>query len=332
MKKASTYLLPAIIGALLVWLLWSEYQTEQALDDSELYNFSIADTSAITKFVIWDKSPDTVVLERQADHWLVNGKHHARPDAIEVLLETMYRIRLRNFPQSTAQETILRAMGAYGKHVDVYQGGTLAKSFTVGTETPDMLGTYMLRDGFDTPVATHLPGFNGYLSSRFFIREDLWRTREIFPSKNPIASVSLVYPDTAVMEIKLQEDTYQLVGNNGESMRADDMASQALFKAIQQVQYEGMIIPSDLVFPKKDSIASSIPVAFVSVEYQNGQRADMRLYHVPGGPDILDGEGNPQEWDPDRFYALLSDGRFVLTQRYGLQHVLKSFRAFTPKN
>ena len=25
------------------------------------------------------------------------------------------------------------------------------------------------------------------------------------------------------------------------------------------------------------------------------------------------------------FYALMSDGRFVLTQRYGLQHVLKKF-------
>ena len=110
------------------------------------------------------------------------------------------------------------------------------------------------------------------------------------------------------------------------------MTSQALYKAVQSAQYEGMIIPSDLAYTKLDSISGSQPVAQITVRYADGNTADMRLFHVPGGPDILDADGRPQQWDPDRFYAVLSDGRFVLTQRYGLQHVLKSFRAFAPKN
>lgn len=332
MKKIKTsYVLLALAILTILGLLWNELSNQNGMD-KELYNFAVQDTAAVTKVVIWDKSPDTVVLERKGVQWLVNGAYIARPDAIEVLLETLYRVRLRNFPQAAAQETILSAMATYGKRVEVYQGSELAKAFTVGTETPDMLGTYMLRDGYETPVATYLPGFNGYLSSRFFLREDLWRTREIFPSPEEIAAVTLSFPDTVLFDVQRSGSQFKLVNGGGVALEADPMAGQALFKAIQSAQYEGMIIPSDIAFGKLDSIRASTPVAHVTVSYTDGNTAEMRLYHVPGGPDILDENGAPQQWDPDRFYGVLSDGRFVLAQRYGLQHVLKSFRAFAPKN
>ena len=332
MKKLKTsYLLIAVASIAILGLILPELSSQNGMD-KELYNFAVQDTAAITKLVIWDKSPDTVTLERKGSQWLVNGAYIARPDAIEVLLETLYRIRLRNFPQAAAQETILSAMATYGKRVEVYQGKDLVKAFTVGTETPDMLGTYMLRDGYDTPVATYMPGFNGYLSSRFFLREDLWRTREIWPSPEEIAAVTLVYPDSGTFEVQRAGNQYTLVVGTGNGMAAEPMASQALYKGIQSAQYEGMIIPSDIVYGKRDSIDGSLPVAQITVTYTDGNSASMRLFRVPGGPDILDADGRPQQWDPDRFYGILSDGRFVLTQRYGLQHVLKSFQAFMPKN
>ena len=76
------------------------------------------------------------------------------------------------------------------------------------------------------------------------------------------------------------------------------------------MQYEGMIIPSDLAWAKQDSIAASKPVAQIAVQYTDGSSATLSLYPVPGGPDILDENGQPQEFDPDRFYGILSDGRF----------------------
>lgn len=331
MKIRWSYILAGAVILTIAGVLVREVVAHDGVDEA-LYDFAVPDTAAVTKIVIWDKSPDTVTLERKGIQWLVNAQYIARHDAIEVILETLYRIRLRNFPQAAAEQTILSAMATYGKRVEIYQGETLVKSFIVGTETPDMLGTYMLMDGYEKPVATYMPGFNGYLSSRFFLREDLWRTRELWPNPEEISRVSLVYPDTGLFELQRTGNQYTLVLGTGAGTAADPMASQALFKAIQQAQYEGMIIPSDVVWGKRDSINKSIPVALVTVTYVGGNSADMRLYHVPGGPDILDGDGNPQQWDPDRFYAVLSDGRFVLAQRYGLQHVLKSFQAFLPKN
>lgn len=298
-------------------------------DSNEYYDFSINDTSSVTKIIIWDKSPDTVFLSRQKNNlWLVNNSFKARPDGIETLLETIYRIRLRNFPQKSALPRILKTMATYGKHIDLYIDHKIAKSFTVGTETPDQLGTYMLMDGFETPVATHIPGFNGYLSSRFFIREDLWRTREIWSYEKEIASVDVSYPDSTSFKLIKENNTFSLIGPSGINLSADNMSSQAFFKGIRKAQYEGMIIPTDKAWDKSDSIQLTPPVGIFKVAYIDGKIIKMKIYRVPGGPDWLDGEGKPQRYDPDRYYAFISDGRFVLTQRFGLQHVLKSYRAF----
>lgn len=298
-------------------------------DSSDSYNFSINDTSSINKIIIWDKSPDTVTLERKSNDWLVNNKFLARNDAINILLETIYRIRLRNFPQKSALPRILSSMGTYGKHVDIIIGNKKAKSFTVGTETPDQLGTYMLMDGFKTPVATHIPGFNGYLSSRFFLREDLWRTREIWPYTKEIQSIEIVYPDSSSFAVlKKDKHNYYLKTPKGLVVSADNMASQAFFSAIKKAKYEGMIIKTDLAWRKQDSIRKSPHIGMFKVKYIDEKILEMKIYKVPGGPDWLDENGEIQQYDPDRYYAFTSDGRFLLTQRFGLQHVLKSYRAF----
>ena len=330
MKIRWTHIGIALLLGGMAFLLIREIWSQKGIDQG-LYDFAVGDTSAITRIVIWDKSPDTVVLTRTSgSQWLVNGTYIARHDAIEVILETLYRVRLRNFPQAAAQNTILTGMATYGKRVEVYQGDEQVKAFTVGTETPDMLGTYMLMEGYETPVATYLPGFNGYLSSRFFLREDLWRTRELWPSQDEIVTVSFLYPDAEHFALRKEGVEFSLTRGQEEGIQGDPMACQALIKGIRQVQYEGMIIPSDLAWAKQDSIAASKPVAQIAVQYTDGSSATLSLYPVPGGPDILDENGQPQEFDPDRFYGILSDGRFVLAQRYGIQHVLKSFEAFLP--
>ena len=126
---------------------------------------------------MWNRSPDTAVLTRESGVWLINGAHPVRPDAIEVLLETLYRVRLRGFAPDAATANILSAMSTYGTHVDVFAGEENLKSFTVGPETPDIPGTYFLRDGFGRPVAVPSPGLTGFFSLRFFLRAGPWRAR-----------------------------------------------------------------------------------------------------------------------------------------------------------
>lgn len=316
----------ALVG-LVVFLVLRESQSHDDLSP-EAYDFAVADTASIDRIVLWNRSPDTAVLTRESGVWLINGAHPVRPDAIEVLLETLYRVRLRGFAPDAATANILSAMSTYGTHVDVFAGEENLKSFTVGTETPDMLGTYFLRDGFGRPVAVHIPGFNGFLSSRFFLREDLWRHRILWSSTEPVTSIQLEFADSSSASYLVREQGGSwTLEQNGKKAPADGMAVQALLKAVASSQYEGVVIPSDLAYGKQDSLKALVPRIRVDVLRADGSRNRMDLYHVPPDPEALTEDGAPLEYDPNRFYGFLDDGRMVLVQRFGLQHLLKSSHA-----
>ncbi len=302
------------------------------------YDFAYADTAAVDRIVIWDKTPDTVVLTREKSGWKVNGTYTARPDAVEVILETLHRMALRNFPQKSALPAIVEAMSTYGKEVTVYANGEEVKHFYVGTETPDMLGTYMMLHGADQPYAVYIPGFNGYLSSRFFTREDLWRDRTLFGvDHREVREVRMRYLDSTAASVALTRGSdgsyavYPLLANGSKGAplaNPRDLSVQAAFAAFRTLMYEGMIIPSDKIFSKQDSLRKSQP-AFELYLRSKDQDWTLTAYHVPGDPEAVPYEGAPaSRFDPDRFYAFLSDGRFVLIQRHGFQSALFSLRSF----
>ena len=302
------------------------------------YDFAYTDTAAVDRIVIWDKTPDTVVLTREKSGWMVNGAYAARPDAVEVILETLHRMALRNFPQKSALPAIVEAMSTYGKEVTVYANGEEVKHFYVGTETPDMLGTYMMLHGADQPYAVYIPGFNGYLSSRFFTREDLWRDRTVFGvDHRDVREVRMRYFDSTAASVALTRGSdgsyavYPLLANGSKGAplaNPRDLSVQAAFAAFRTLMYEGMIIPSDKIFSKQDSLRKSQP-AFELYLRSKDQDWTLTAYHVPGDPEAVPYEGAPaSRFDPDRFYAFLSDGRFVLIQRHGFQSALFSLRSF----
>jgi hypothetical protein len=131
------------------------------------YDFAVPDTSSITKVVLRDKKPSSVTLERTAKGWVVDSVYPVRKDAIEVLLKTLSEVRLKNFVTESAVPEIEQRMTVYGKWVEVFVGEQRVKHYIVGTETPDMLGTYYKMVGAELPFSVYIQGFNGYLSTRF---------------------------------------------------------------------------------------------------------------------------------------------------------------------
>lgn len=338
LRKPKTLLL-LLAGTALAGYGLYRYSLSLGTDHREQnYDFSYRDTASVDRIEIWDKTPDTVVLSRENGRWMVNGKYPARPDAVDVLLETFHRMELRNFPQQSALPTIVQSLSTYGKEVTVYANGDEVKHFYVGTETPDMLGTYMMLHGADQPYAVHIPGFNGYLSSRFFTREDLWRDRTLFGLEHrDLREVRMRYFDSTSASVALTRAddgsyaVYHLLANGQKGAplaQPRDLSVQAAFAAYRTLMYEGMIIPSDKVFGKQDSLRKSQPVFELYLRSKD-QDWTLTAYHVPGDPEAVPFEGAPaSRFDPDRYYAFVSDGRFVLIQRHGFQSALFSLRSF----
>ena len=308
------------------------------------YDFAFADTAAITKVVIRDKQPSEVVLERGNKGWVVGeGKWPVRQDAIEVLLETLSKVTLKHFVQKSAVEEVNKRMEVYGKWVEVYAGDQLVKQYIVGTETPDMLGTYYKMIGSDLPFAVYIQGFNGYLTTRFFTEENLWRNRTIYGlAPKAIKSVEMSIPavpsdgwlitrarmgtdGSTLAEPASDAASWALVGGEFEPLNVSNPLSlMTVVSSIETLKYEGAIIPSDNIWEKKDSIFSAPPAFELHVHTADGEVLTTRAFWKKPDREQLNEEGIPHRWDPDRFYAELPDGRMALIQRYGWQNLLKS--------
>ena len=306
------------------------------------YDFAVPDTSSITKVIIRDKKPSSVTLERTPTGWVVDSVHPARKDAIEVLLKTLGEVRLKNFVTESAVPEIEQRMEVYGKWVEVFVGEQRVKHYIVGTETPDMLGTYYKMVGAELPFSVYIQGFNGYLSTRFFTESTLWRDRTIFglaPAaikniemvlpQDPnggwvITRQNLEQPDGPLLEPASAPEHWSMVDEKFKAVPVNDpLALFTVVKSLQTLKYEGAIIPTDNVWAKKDSIFASTPAFELFVHTVDGQQLRTRAYYKKLEGQQQAADGTVHVWDPDRFYAELPDGRMVLIQRYGWRNLLK---------
>lgn len=312
------------------------------------YDFAVPDTASITKIVIRDKKPSSVTLERTAKGWVVDSVHPVRKDAIEVLLKTLSEVRLKNFVTESAVPEIEQRMEVYGKWVEVFVGKQRVKHYIVGTETPDMLGTYYKMVGAELPFSVYIQGFNGYLSTRFFTESTLWRDRTIFGlAPAAIKNIEMVLPQDpsggwvitrqnlkdlngSLLEPASTPEHWSMVDASFETVQVkDDLALFTVVKSVQTLKYEGAIIPSDNVWIKKDSIFASTPAFELLVNTAEGQQLRTRAFYKKPEGQQQAADGTVHVWDPDRFYAELPDGRMALIQRYGWSNLLKLRWDFT---
>lgn len=337
MNKNLIYLLLFVVLLGIAGWLVSENSGGSTITNKgkEAYAFTIADTASIDKIIIKDKTPREIILTRSKKGWLVNGDFRARKEATATLLETLARMEMRNFVQDKMQQTVIKRMAVYGKEVNIYKNGKLFKILYIGTETPDEMGTYMMLKGSDQPFAVHIPGFNGYLSSRFFTQAHLWRSRDVITIEpNHVREIEMMYPDSVGASFKLHrfsgDSLYITTLSDGSVVKKRNVINTNLFlSAFRNLKYEGVIIPSDKIFSKQDSLLASIPVFKLKITDVQGDVTELSGYHIKAPLESYDPDVALKEFDPDRMYGFINNKQMVLIQYYGLRHVLKGVGYFS---
>lgn len=301
----------------------------------EAYAFTIADTGSVDKIIIKDKTPNEVILSRSKGGWLVDGEHRARKEAVRTLLETLARMEMRSFIQDKMQQTVIKRMAVYGKEVNIYKNGELHKILYVGTETPDEMGTYMMLKGSDQPFAVHIPGFNGYLSSRFFSQTHLWKSRDVISIQHKhVREIEMIYPDSVEASFKLSrysgDSLYVTRLSDGQVLPKRNIINTNLFlSAFRNLKYEGAIVPSDKIYAKQDSLLASTAVFKLKITDIQGDVTELSGYHIKAPLESYDPDVALKEYDPDRMYGFINNKQMVLIQFYGLRHVLKGVGYFS---
>mgnify|MGYP001319369224 CR=1 FL=1 len=181
MKKTHFYLASIIVLILLMLIFINKNQSKSSLRFDKR-NFAIEDTVSINQIILQNRNLEKITLTRETDQnqWVLNDSIPANQYLINLLLKTMKEMRVKQPIARAALTNIIKRMAIQHTKVEIFQNDKKMKTIYVGGETQDQLGTFMMIEGAVEPYIMHIPGFNGYLSSRFSCKKELWRSKKVF--------------------------------------------------------------------------------------------------------------------------------------------------------
>ena len=284
---------------------------KQALSD-----FAVADTASIDKVFLADKSNNRVTLVKERPgRWIVNGESRAKNDMVNTLLETMKLMDVRSPVAKAAFNNVMKKMAATSVKVEIYVDGQPLKTFYVGHETQDQYGTFMYLENSSMPFVLHIPGFDGYLTTRFSAIVKDWVPNAVFnydvEEITKLVSHNSEQPEHS-FEISLKEaGVFALKPFSSDS--AIENASQnkiiSYLEYFDNLNYE--FTAKNLPHKNLDSIRESTPFLVLHILLTSGKERVASMYRMPlrtPKEDLLDvGIVNTKSYDTDRLYVRIDD-------------------------
>ncbi|MEI6765150.1 MAG: DUF4340 domain-containing protein [Bacteroidota bacterium] len=349
MKKKPIIIVLVLLLAVVAVIVIIKGSKKSTIDSPES-TFAIEDTASITKIFMANMRDQKVTLSRSdSGSWMVNNANKASIEAINYFLKTIHNVQMKDVVPKKARNTIISLLATSATKVEIYQRvyfidlfnriklfphEKLTKTYYVGMATQDNMGTYMLVDGSETPFITYLPGFNGYLSSRYSVIESDWLDHTVFNIKyNNVHAVSVDNYDSPDQSFKLVKNgprafsVYTLHGNK-EVMKYDTTKVMDYFTGFENLRYEAIL--TDLTADSRAKLTSK-PYMLISVEEMSGKTVKIKTFHKDPVLDPIMGEDTLQ-YDGDRLYALIHDDNdLALIQFFVFGQVFRTLDYFSGK-
>lgn len=341
MKNKSSLL---IIFALCVlcgvsFYLYKTKATASTLD-KEASDFAVKDTAAITKLFLADKEGNKVTLERKDGVWMVNNKYPCRADGISTLLYTINMVDVKSPVAKAAKKNVLKLMSAKSVKVEIYSNGDKIKQYYVGHENMENDGTYMLltnldtEENYDDPFLTHIPGFNGFLSTRYITDETEWRDRLIINYVPPqLKSIKVEHSeikDSSFVINLIDTKTFELKKTDGTILAFDELKMKQYLAYFQNVHYEKLLTTTAKRL--SDSLKNVIPYITLTITDTKNETKVFSFLHKNSTPEINKKYGMDYKYDPDRFFLRYdNDKEIALVQFYVFGKILPTYGYFLPK-
>lgn len=280
--------------------------------------YHISNTNSITKLVIKDRTEHSVTLTKENDSlWIANGKYEINDIMIKSLLETFRDIRIREPLPKAARNNVVKSLATSGKIVEVYTVDYLVdfwifhlfkkehlnRTFYVGHETQDEMGTYMLKKGDKDPYVVYIPNFRGNLTTRFIADVDLWKSHNVFKYKqSEIKTVKVDIPlqQSESFTLKNNGKGFDFINSNGEKIKNFDTTRVvALLSSFVNMNYES--IKRNIDKQEVDTIFKRKPLYVITVTNQKDKQDKLSIYFKPGYREVELKDEN------DKFFAAMMD-------------------------
>ncbi|MEC7864161.1 MAG: DUF4340 domain-containing protein [Bacteroidota bacterium] len=253
LKKYWIYIFISLISIAILWLIKADTKSSIIKDNK----FAIEEIFSITKIFLADRNGNTITLTQHLDSivdprgcvewketWIVNNQFIVRKDAITTLLSTANKIRIKKPVSNTAFENVVKYMATTGVLIEFFANDKMVKSYTIGSNTPDHLGTYMLLKGRKKPFVVHIPSFNGFLSPRYGIQGNSldvtnWRSTTVFnlslEAINHIKYTDYLDPEKSYF---LKTNPFKLISSNHKSVLFNNKKVLKLLNSFENLNCE----------------------------------------------------------------------------------------------
>ncbi len=315
MKKSSLIIISTLLILIAASVLIFKKKGKASTLDEDSRNFKYQDTAAITKIFMADKNGKQCTVERTPKGWMVNGKFLVRPDAILTLLETIKNVEVKRPVARQAKEGTLKVLAYRAIKVEIYAKDELVKQYYVGHETPDGEGTHMLLtdiesgDNYEDPYVVFIPGFTGFLNTRYIVEEKHWRDLSVinFTPNNMlrIEYMNHVKPDSSFTINVKDTRTFELLDNLKQTVAFNEMAMKQYLAYFQNLNSEAIFTTTDKKIA--DSLSAAKPFASFVITDKANQKHDYHFYYKHP-PTYKNAEyGIRYKYDPDRLYVNFDD-------------------------
>ncbi len=319
-----------LVGSTAFWVITRERDSTLNVEST---NFSVKDTAAIDKIKLSNMKGGSVTLKRRDNgKWMVNGDYRANESKIRTLLTTIKDVEVKSPVPLNSRQNVIKSLASQNVQIDIHKDGELVRSYFVGHQTPDEMGTYMAMNNEEKkPYITHIPGFYGYLNSRYFVNPEKWRTKKIF-SFNPVAiqNVTVRYPKSPKTSFKLK-----IQGSGQFSIRNPNTGETVQKIPVKQVKkflvgFKDIQSESALKGEKKqvmlDSLQTLQPNVIIKAQDKQKKRK-VAFYNAglyPEGDKVSDAT------KAKRYYAIANHrpNDVLVIQRMVVEPILKRFQDF----
>ncbi len=355
-KKRNIYIIAIVLLMGVVALLVA---VKGSKDSTFNQDYHIDNTDAVTKIFLADKNNQQVLLQRVPGaegegSWLVDGLYPASEAMVDMLLETLNTMRIRQQVNKNALANIVKDISSSSVKVEVYMhkylidwfGGAiqlferekLVTTYFVGRETQDQMSTYMYRSGDKVPCIICIPGFRGHLGPRFPTSPYVWRSHRI---------VALDVREIERVELDITEAPEQsfAIFRNSENFGFELTHSHTVVPVFDTARVAQLLISlNNLNF---DEYAAVVPNAVMDSSFAHAPRSILRItdtnnvthevktYIKYNNVEELKAIADPAmsgNFDLDRLYAIVDSKDTVLIQYYTFDNILQPASFFLGGN
>ncbi len=309
MNKNIIYFIAVVVLALLAWIFI--FNKDKGSFGGDEKAFGVKDTASISRIYLADLSGKTIDVKRDGDGWVVNGNVAARMDIINTLMTTFQQMEVNVPVAKSMYDKVVKDIAGNHVKVEVYnQSNKKIRSFYIGPVSTAYNGNFMLVEGSKTPFVVHIPGFDGFISSRFVMDPALWKDRTVFNAKaDGIERVQVDYPrvpDSSFVIQRQSDDTFTFEGSV--SGNANPEIVGFYLNQFSKLNCEVYLQDSY----KLDSIKGEMPVCTITLTDRKGDERAASVYYRPTTYRTkmqFTYEGDEIQFDLDKFYCIMNGGQ-----------------------